>query len=136
MTSDIDRELTELQRLSAAQLRLRYADIFGESVRTGNKPWLIKRIAWRWQALAEGDLSERARQRAAELANDADLRLSPPSTTPRSEPAKPAAGQATIAKTKTPPRHDDRLPPPGALLTRRGCRWPRSPGIGPCGRTL
>jgi hypothetical protein len=32
----------------------------------------------RMQALAEGDLSERARQRAAELAQDADLRLSPP----------------------------------------------------------
>jgi hypothetical protein len=30
------------------------------------------------QALNEGDLSERARRRAAELANDADLRLSPP----------------------------------------------------------
>jgi hypothetical protein len=29
------------------------------------------------QALAEGDLSERARQRAMELANDADIRLSP-----------------------------------------------------------
>jgi hypothetical protein len=43
-----------------------------------NKSWLIKRIAWRLQALAEGDLSERARQRAKELANDADLRLSPP----------------------------------------------------------
>jgi hypothetical protein len=39
--------------------------------------WLVKRIAWRMQALAEGDLSERARRRAAELANDADLRLSP-----------------------------------------------------------
>ena len=118
MTDDIDHELTALQGLSAAQLRLRYADIFGESVRTGNKPWLIKRLAWRLQALAEGDLSARARQRAAELANDADLRLSPPNTTPRGEPAKPAGGQATIAKTTTPARHDDRLPPPASLLTR------------------
>jgi hypothetical protein len=52
--------------------------VFGEATRAGNKSWLIKRIAWRLQALAEGDLSERARQRAKELANDADLRLSPP----------------------------------------------------------
>jgi len=118
MINDIDRELTELQHLSAAQLRLRYAETFGESVRTGNKPWLIKRLAWRLQALAEGDLSARARQRAAELANDADLRTSAPRTTSRDEPAKPAAGQATIAKTMTPARHDDRLPPPGSLLTR------------------
>jgi hypothetical protein len=39
-----------------------------------NRTWLIKRLAWRLQALAEGDLS----QRAAELANDAALRLNPP----------------------------------------------------------
>ncbi len=38
------------------------------------------------QALAEGGLSERARQRAAELANDADLRVVPP----RAETGPPA----------------------------------------------
>jgi hypothetical protein len=42
------------------------------------RPWLVKRLAWRLEVLAEGDLSERARQRAAQLANDADLRLSAP----------------------------------------------------------
>jgi len=118
MINDIDRDLAELQRLSAAQLRLRYAAIFGESVRTGNKPWLIKRIAWRWQVLAEGDLSARARQRAAHLAKDADLRLSPPRTTSRGESSNSAGCQVNIAKTVTPARHDDRLPPPGSLLTR------------------
>jgi hypothetical protein len=39
---------------------------------------LIRRIAWRLQALAQGDLSERARQQALALANDADLRIQPP----------------------------------------------------------
>jgi hypothetical protein len=34
---------------------------------------LIKRIAWRMQALAEGDQSQRARRRATELARDADV---------------------------------------------------------------
>ena len=118
MTDNIDRDLTELQRLSAAQLRLRYAETFGESVRTGNKPWLIKRIAWRWQALAEGDLSERARQRAAELANDADLRLSPPRAASRGASSSAAGCQPDTPKKVTRPRHDDRLPPPGSLLTR------------------
>ncbi|MAF64431.1 MAG: hypothetical protein CMJ84_02065 [Planctomycetes bacterium] len=42
------------------------------------KPWIVKRIAWRLQSLAEGDLSDRACQRAAELANDADVRLGSP----------------------------------------------------------
>ena len=36
------------------------------------------RIAWRLQADAEGGLTERALQRAAELANDADVRVTPP----------------------------------------------------------
>lgn len=35
---------------------------------------LFRRIAWRLQALAEGDLSERARTRAHQIARDADLR--------------------------------------------------------------
>jgi hypothetical protein len=35
---------------------------------------LMRKIAWRIQANAEGDLSERARRRAAELADDADIR--------------------------------------------------------------
>ena len=34
-----------------------------------NKESLLRRITWRLQALAEGDIPERARGRAAELAN-------------------------------------------------------------------
>jgi hypothetical protein len=74
---NLAQELAALPRLTVADLRCRYVQVFGEETRVGNKAWLVKRIAWRLQALAEGDLSERARQRAAELANDADLRLSP-----------------------------------------------------------
>jgi hypothetical protein len=91
MTDTFDQKLAELQRLSATQLRLRYAELFGEPTRTGNKPWLVKRLAWRLQSLAEGDLSDRARQRAAELANDADLRLSPP----RARPHRTSPGPET-----------------------------------------
>ena len=52
---------------------------------TGSKACVVSptRVPpWRLQALAEGDLSERARRRAAELANDADLRLAPPKDNP------------------------------------------------------
>jgi len=52
--------------------------VAGEPTGVTNKGWLCKRLAWRLQALAEGDLSERARRRASELACDADLRLLPP----------------------------------------------------------
>jgi hypothetical protein len=82
---NIVHEVATLERLTVGQLRQRFAELFGEATLASNRTWLVKRIAWRLQALAEGDLSERARQRAAELARDADLRLNPPqrqTTTP------------------------------------------------------
>ena len=78
MEVNIVNEVAALQRLSVGQLRQRFAELFGEATNASNRTWLIKRIAWRLQALAEGDLPERARQRAAELARDTDLRLNPP----------------------------------------------------------
>src|SRR3982751_5087350 len=78
MAVDVAKELTALQRMGVAALREKYAAVFGEATTTGNRTWLLRRIAWRLQALAEGDLSERAKARAAELARDADLRVVPP----------------------------------------------------------
>ena len=76
--SDLTHEIANLRQTRTTILRQRYAQLFGDMPQTGNKTWLVRRIAWRLQALAEGNLSERARKRALELANDADLRLSPP----------------------------------------------------------
>src|SRR6516162_7882293 len=78
MHVNVAKELAALEAMTVNELRVNYAQVFGEETRVGNKAWLVKRIIWRLQALAEGDLSERARRRAAELAQDADLRLSPP----------------------------------------------------------
>ena len=58
MSTNIECQLHQLQRLTTAQLRQRFREIFGKAVRSSNKSWLIKRIAWRLQALAEGDLCE------------------------------------------------------------------------------
>lgn len=62
MAQNIAAELAALRRMTPAQLREKYAEVFGESTRTGNKDFLFKRVAWRIQSLAEGTLSERARQ--------------------------------------------------------------------------
>jgi hypothetical protein len=105
----IEREVGRLQKLPVGKLQAKYAEVFGEQTRTGNKAWLVKRIAWRLQALAEGDLSERARQRAAELARDADLRLNPPK-------AKQAGDRADAGEPLR--ANDPRLPPVGSVLTR------------------
>jgi len=78
MVLNIAKELAVLERMTPTELQAKYAEVFGEEARSRNKQWLLKRIAWRLQANEEGDLSERARHRAAELANDADLRLTAP----------------------------------------------------------
>ena len=61
MTLNVAKELAELRRMSVADLRSRYAEVFGETTNTRHKDWLVKRVIWRMQCLAEGDISERAR---------------------------------------------------------------------------
>ena len=111
MELNIVNEVATLERLTVGQLRQRFAELFGEATQASNRTWLVKRIAWRLQALAEGDLSQRARRRAAELARDADLRLNPPQH-------QTTATIATPEPVCTPAPVDPRLPPPGTLLTR------------------
>jgi hypothetical protein len=112
----IVNEVAALKRLRIGQLRQRFAELFGEATSASNRTWLVKRIIWRLQALAEGDLSERARRRAEELARDADLRLNTPqrrdhtnATEPSDVPPEPVSIPAPV---------DARLPPPGTILTR------------------
>jgi hypothetical protein len=113
MHVNVARELAALRAMSVGELRAKYAQLFGEETRVGNKAWLVKRIVWRLQALAEGDLSERARRRAAELAQDADLRLSPPRVAKGSSIPISRNGKANHREPM-----DHRLPLPGTVLTR------------------
>src|SRR5262249_19373471 len=108
MDLNLGQQLAALARMTVSELRTRYACVFGEPTAARHKTWLIRRIAWRLQARAEGDLSERARRRAAELANDADLRLLPPRHV-----KTPVSEAATLAC-----QRDPRLPPPGTILAR------------------
>jgi len=110
MHVDVAKEVATLEVMSVSELRAKYAQVFGEETRAGNKRWLVRRIIWRLQALAEGDLSERARKRASELANDADLRLNPPKLASVVSPNKHS--------TPTTPKPDNRLPPAGQILRR------------------
>src|ERR1022692_3022797 len=114
MELNVHKEVAAMQRQGAKQLRTRYAEVFGETTAANNKVWLIRRIAWRLQALAEGDLSERARRRAELLANDADLRLSPP----------------RAKRAEAPPR---RLRRPSICDGTAGCRRPVRSWRGPTG---
>lgn len=115
MAKDVASELAALRRMGVAELCDKYAEVFGETTATRNRTWLQRRIAWRIQANAEGDLSERARQRAAELVRDADLRVTAPKTPPA---VRPVTRGGTRSGTLTKAKSDDRLPPPGSVLTR------------------
>lgn len=100
---DLQQKLEALPHLKVPDLREMYSDIFGEPTKANNRDWLTKRLAWRLQAQALGGLSERALARAKELANEADLRTTPP----------PCA--TTVPTTSD---RDRRLPAPGAVITR------------------
>lgn len=113
MSLNIPKELAALRRMTVGQLRDRYAEVHGEPTRSFHKDFLIRRVVWRLQALEEGDLSERARKRAMEIANDADLRLRPP---PRLRLVGTNEGTTVTKSLKIAP--DQRLPIPGSLLTR------------------
>jgi hypothetical protein len=112
MHPNLAAQLVALQQSSVCALRTRYAELFGEPTTCRHKAWLVKRLAWRLQALAEGDLSERARLRAEQLANDADLRLAAPRPPKNGNDALPA--QSTVPATRS-GSADPRLPPPGNL---------------------
>ena len=104
MTPNITKQMEALEGMTVAELRERYAEVFGEDSRSRHKDLLRKRIVWRLQANEEGGLSERALRRAEELANDADLRLLAPV-------ARTVTGRLAVS-------HDRHLPMPGAVLTR------------------
>ena len=113
MDLNVAKEVAAMKRMTVNELRAKYADVFGEPTKARHKEWLERRIAWRMQALAEGDLTERARQRAEELANDADLRTTAPKA-PKVA-AGPAECTATTALRVAP---DRRLPMPGQEIAR------------------
>ena len=57
MDHDWENELATLTHMGVSELRGKYAELLGEPTRTRNKTWLVRRIAWRLQAIVGGDLS-------------------------------------------------------------------------------
>ncbi|NIA07156.1 MAG: DUF2924 domain-containing protein [Actinobacteria bacterium] len=110
--TNMRKELADLQKMAAKDLRAKYRELFGDDSRSGNRQWLFRRCVWRLQALAEGGLSDRARQRAMEIANDADVRSIPP---------RPVVPDKTMLQQTRPTdiKADDRLPMVNTVLTRK-----------------
>jgi hypothetical protein len=115
LVETIEEQIETLSRMTVRQLHQRHLELFGEPTRSNHRQFLFRRIAWRIQALAEGGLSERARRRAMEIANDADLRIRAPrmlfgkdfTLDRKASESRRVSGQ-----------QDPRLPPPGSFLER------------------
>lgn len=106
MPLDIEKEVAALQRLSTIQLADRYAELYGEPTRARHRTYLLRKVAWKLQALQEGDISERARKRAVELARGTELRVMAPRANDAPALVRVAAG-------------DPRLPPVGTAIIRQ-----------------
>lgn len=109
---NVTKELATLQTLGMNDLRARYAKVFGETTRSGNREFLTKRILWRMQSKAEGTLSERAIRRAEELADESYLRT----TIPKMPKQNGTCHQVLL---DAPKANGNGLPMPGTAITRQ-----------------
>jgi len=100
--------------MSTNELAEMYLDLHGQPVRTRHRQYLIRKLAWRIQANAMGDLSDRARKRARELANDADIRV----MAPKSLICPPQTGDSR-STTKRYTKRDPRIPAVGSAIVRQ-----------------
>jgi hypothetical protein len=105
-----ETDIERLRSLRIPELRACYREAFGEDARTAHKPHLVRQIAWRLQVQAQGDLSERARRRALEIANDADLKTQVPPHWDRTGSTAPRTRRVG---------HASRIPAAGTLLRRQ-----------------
>src|ERR1019366_5159550 len=113
-TTVLRERIEDLRRMTVGQLKITYREVFGEDSRSNHKQFLFRRVAWRIQANALGGLSERARRRALEIADDADLRICAPRNLLRVAP-----DEARTIESRVSSASDPRLPMAGTLLGRR-----------------
>ncbi|MHC5055363.1 MAG: DUF2924 domain-containing protein [Planctomycetota bacterium] len=113
MAKSVAGQILELQEMTVPELQAKYREVFGEETRSHHKQQLFRKIAWRIQELAEGGLSERAKAKARQLANEADIRISPPRGAFAGDAEGSAGGHSAGRRVR-----DPRLPVPGTLIER------------------
>jgi hypothetical protein len=99
MDPSIYLEIERLRKTGIQTVQARYAEVFGRGTRSTHRGHLIRRIAWKLQALEHGDVTGAMIERALEMAADREF-----------EGHGGASGKRR--------RADPRLPAPGVELTR------------------
>jgi len=110
MAVNVRKEVETMREMTVPELREKYAEVFAEPTTSRHKDYLIRRLIWKLQANEEGGLSERAKRRAAELAESSDVRMTPP----RERNAK-----APSYNTRIKLKNDRRLPMVGSIISRK-----------------
>jgi len=95
----LQRQLAALEAMTVRELQEQYLIVFGHEIRTHNRPYLTRKIAWRIQEQAEGGLSDRARRKIGEMSKTVPIRHGLP-------------------RAKSDSERDIRLPAPGTVLRR------------------
>ena len=122
---ELAAELEWLWALPMRDLQARYVEVWGAPTNSRNRDYLIKRIAWRIQEKEKGGLSERAKQRLAEVLDESALRIRPPKEFLAGVDHAPVAKSRRKKKAVIPgmnpqpgPLRDSRLPQVGSELRR------------------
>ena len=102
----------QLHKLTPGQLRERYRELFGAESTSRCKQQLVRRITWKLQALAHGDLSERARCRIIEISQDPELRIHLPAA------LVPISGKKRQVRVRRRKRPEASAQTPGTELRR------------------
>jgi hypothetical protein len=98
-----------LGQASVPNLQQAYRELFGSGVPAGNTELARRRVAWRLQANAEGDLPESARTQAFSIARSLTRRT----------PSKRTEAEGPTISSRLPTGHDSRLPMPGSVLHKQ-----------------
>ncbi len=109
---DVPAQLAALHGMTVEQLRQRWMVLYGQPTASRNGPYLRKRLAWRIQEVAEGGLSQRARDRIEAIL---DGHFLPDITRRAREAAQPVLPKAPALAAVD---RDPRLPPAGTVLRK------------------
>jgi hypothetical protein len=107
MNASIPQQIARLQAMTVGELRVEWERLYGEPTRSRNRVYLWRRLAWRVQELQLGGLSDAAKTRIAELAQDGFTRAQIP------------RGFTPVASKPSAPSRDPRLPSPSSMLVRK-----------------
>jgi hypothetical protein len=111
MKENISEQLKALKDAPLAEIQSRYKELFATEAPCANKPYLIKKIAYKLQEMAEGRLSDEARARIVDLIEKYD-----PINNKALRPQVISGGKSVVS---IPFMRDKRLPIPGTVIHKK-----------------